>query len=156
DTKFSRAAGLSLASRGWENSPMPKTRSNNRAVQVVVLLVLTAASRTAAQQIYTTLPPITVTAQKVPEDPANLPVSVTAVSSDTLLATGLRSVSEAGWYAPNAFFSEFTARKLSNPRIRGVGASPSNPGVTSYIDGVPQLNANSSSIELVDIEQIEF
>src|SRR5262249_3814860 len=99
---------------------------------------------------------ITVTAQKAPEDPQTLPVSVTPVLADTLLLDGLRSVSEAGWFAPNTYFNEFTARKLSNARFRGVGASPANPGVTSYIDGVPQLNANSSSIELVEIEQIEF
>ena len=68
----------------------------------------------------------------------------------------MRSVSDAAGYAPNTFFNEFTARKLSNARFRGVGASPANPGVTSYIDGVPQLNANSSSIELIDVDQIEF
>jgi len=104
----------------------------------------------------TSLPPITVTAQKEPQDPANLPVSVTAVLSDTLTAAGLSSVSQAGWFAPNTFFNEFTARKLSNPRFRGVGSSPNNPGITSYIDGVPQLNANSSSIEFLDVEQVEF
>src|SRR5439155_19941265 len=96
------------------------------------------------------------TAQREPEDPQNLPVSVTTVSSDTLLLNGLNAISQAGWYAPNTFFNEFSARKLSNPRLRGVGASPTNPGITSYIDGVPQLNANSSSIELVDVQQIEF
>ena len=68
----------------------------------------------------------------------------------------MRSVSDAAVYAPNTFFNEFTARKLSNPRFRGIGSSPTNPGVTSYIDGVPQLNANSSSIELLDVDQIEF
>src|SRR4051794_32834235 len=106
----------------WENSPMSKTRVSAGALQLAVsLVVIASATRAAAQQVYTTLPPITVTAQKVPEDPANLPVSVTAVSGETIVATGLRSVSEAGWLAPNAFFNEFTARKLSNPRIRGVG-----------------------------------
>jgi iron complex outermembrane receptor protein len=104
----------------------------------------------------TTLPPITVTAQKEQDDPQKLPVSVTAVSNDTLEDAGIRSISEAGIYAPNAFFNEFSARKLSNPRFRGIGASPSNPGITSYIDGVPQLNANSSSVELIGVEQIEF
>lgn len=68
----------------------------------------------------------------------------------------LQPVSDAADYAPNTFFHEFTARKLSNPRFRGVGSSPNNPGVTTYIDGVPQLNANSSSIELMDVDQIEF
>jgi iron complex outermembrane receptor protein len=122
-----------------------------------MLAGLLVASRASAQPpLTTTLPPITVTAQKESDDPQNLPLSVTAVLNQTLMADAIRSVSESGWYAPNTFFNEFTARKLSNPRVRGVGASPSNPGVTSYIDGVPQLNANSSSIELVDVDQIEF
>src|SRR5216117_2753448 len=128
----------------------------NRSLAAGAFLALAASAPAAGQTLTTTLPPITVTAQKQPEDPQNLPVSVTVVLSDTLAADALRTVSEAGWFAPNTFFNEFTARKLSNPRIRGIGASPTNPGVTSYIDGVPQLNANSSSIELLDIDQIEF
>jgi iron complex outermembrane receptor protein len=102
------------------------------------------------------LPTITVTADKVPEDQQRTPVSVTAVPKATLEQAGVRTISDAAEYAPNTFFHEFTARKLSNPRFRGVGSSPNNPGVTTYIDGVPQLNANSSSIELMDVEQIEF
>jgi iron complex outermembrane receptor protein len=102
------------------------------------------------------LPTVTVTAQKEPETVQDVPVSVTAVTEQTLEDAGINSVSDAAQYAPNTFFNEFTARKLSNPRFRGVGSSPGNPGVTTYIDGVPQLNANSSSIELLDVSQIEF
>lgn len=102
------------------------------------------------------LPTITVTPQKEREDLLDSPVSVTAVTADTLGAGGARTVSEAAQYAPNVFFNEFTARKVSNPRFRGVGASPSNPGVVTYIDGVPQLQASSSSIELAGVDQIEF
>ena len=102
------------------------------------------------------LPIITVTAEKAPEDKQKTPVSVTAVPKETLEQAAVRTISDAADYAPNTFFHEFTARKLSNPRFRGVGSSPNNPGVTTYIDGVPQLNANSSSIELMDVEQIEF
>src|SRR6185503_12966685 len=36
------------------------------------------------------------------------------------------------------------------------GSSPANPAVTTYIDGVPQLNTNSSSIEFLDVDQVEF
>ena len=57
---------------------------------------------------------------------------------------------------PNTFFTEWSARKLSNARFRGISSSPNNPGITTYIDGVPQLSANSSSIELLDVNQIEF
>jgi iron complex outermembrane receptor protein len=65
-------------------------------------------------------------------------------------------VSDAGMYAPNTYFSEFTARKLTNPRFRGIGASPANPSITTFIDGVPILNANASNIELMDVQQVEF
>src|ERR1700752_5226426 len=93
---------------------------------------------------------VTVTAQKQPADPATLPVTLTVVTEDLLRAAGITFISDAGAYSPNTHFTEFSARKLSNARIRGVGASPANPGVTTYIDGVPQLNANSSSIEFID------
>jgi iron complex outermembrane receptor protein len=103
-----------------------------------------------------TLPPVIVTAPKEPTNITDVPGSVTAVTSETLTAAGVRIVSDAALFAPNTFFTEFTARKSSNPRFRGIGASPANPAVSTYIDGVPQLNVNSSSIELLDISQIEF
>ena len=81
---------------------------------------------------------------------------MTAVPKTTLTNAGVGIVSEAGQYSPNTFFTEFAARKLSNARFRGIGSSPANPGVTTYFDGVPQLNANTSSIDLLDVEQVEF
>jgi iron complex outermembrane receptor protein len=102
------------------------------------------------------LPQVTVTAQKEPEDIQKLPVSVTAVTQEIIEQAGLRIISDAAIYGPNMVFTEFTARKLSNARFRGIGSSPNNPAVTTYFDGVPQLNANSSSIDLLAIEQIEF
>lgn len=102
------------------------------------------------------VPTVTVTAQKEPEDKQKIPVSVTAISSETLDGAGIRVVSDAAIFAPNTFFTEWSARKLSNARFRGISSSPNNPGITTYIDGVPQLNANTSSVELLDVGQIEF
>src|SRR5688500_7985819 len=101
-----------------------------------------------------TLPTVTVTAQKEPADVQRLPVSVTVVPIEWL-ALG-SSVSDAGRFSPNTYFSEFTARKLTNPRFRGIGASPANPSITTFVDGVPLLNANASNIELMDVQQVEF
>jgi iron complex outermembrane receptor protein len=103
-----------------------------------------------------TLPTVIVTAQKEPADVKTVPASVTPVTHDTLSNAGIRVVSDAAIFAPNTYFSDFTARKVSNARFRGIGASPANPAITTYIDGVPQLNANSSSIEFLDVDQIEF
>ena len=101
-----------------------------------------------------TLPPVTVTAQKEPADVQRVPASVTVVPVDWLQLGS--TVSDAGIFAPNTYFSEFTARKLTNPRFRGIGASPANPSITTFIDGVPMLNANASNVELLDVQQVEF
>jgi iron complex outermembrane receptor protein len=118
--------------------------------------VATAQNPPPAPSPRIALPTVVVTAQKEPSDIKDVPASVTVVGEDTLAKSGVRIVSDAALFAPNTFFTEFTARKASNPRVRGIGASPANPAVTTYIDGVPQLSANSSSIELMDVSQIEF
>ena len=99
---------------------------------------------------------VTVTAQKEPAEAAKLPVSLTAITDDLIRTAGITFVSDAASFSPNTHFTEFSARKLSNPRMRGIGASPSNPGVTTYVDGVPQFNAASTSFDLVGVGQIEF
>lgn len=149
---------------------MPRwtVRSVGRAVGALVLALLIVPSGAFAQTaappqtpateapLRVRMPDVTVTAHKAPEDKQRLPVSVTAVSRETIRDAHIGIVSDAALYAPNTFFTELTARKLSNPRFRGIGSSPNNPGITTYIDGVPQLSANSSSLELLDVERIEI
>src|SRR5512137_2271010 len=134
-----------------------------KAKALCFLLLMAGAARAGAQAGSTppplnrfVLPPVIVTADKMPADAQRLPVSVTAVSGSLVDSAGIASISDASFLSPNTRFVDLSARKVSNPFIRGVGASPANPAVTTYIDGVPQLNANSSSVELLDIEQIEF
>ena len=129
-----------------------------RALFVVCVSVFTPVSQLLAQgQVARiVLPPVVVTAQKEPADAQTLPGSVTAVSRDTLVNAGVTVLREAAIYAPNVHFSDFTARKLSNTRFRGIGSSPANPAITTYVDGVPQLHANTSSMDLLDVERVEF
>ena len=130
------------------------------AVALLLSSALVQAQSAPAQTGQSTptfqLPTLIVTAQKEPADAQALPLSLTTVSAPTLRNAGVERVSDAGVYAPNVQFTEFTARKLSNARFRGIGASPANPSITTLFDGVPQLHANSASIELVDVEQVEF
>jgi iron complex outermembrane receptor protein len=107
-------------------------------VAFALLVPVVAGAQTAALPRLV-LPTVTVTAQKEPADRQAVPVSVTAIPAETLWDARVSLVSDAAMYAPNTFFNEFSARKLSNVYVRGVGSSPGNPGVTTYIDGVPQL-----------------
>jgi iron complex outermembrane recepter protein len=99
---------------------------------------------------------ITVTARKESEPVLTTPLSITAVTESTLRDADIQVVKDAAANAPNAFINEFSARALSNPFFRGIGGSPTNPGVSTFIDGVPQLNSFSSNIEMVDVGQVEF
>ncbi|MEW5984093.1 MAG: TonB-dependent receptor [Acidobacteriota bacterium] len=135
---------------------------SHRVSCVAVLVFVTplvafaqSGSQPPATPVFT-LPPVIVTAQKEPANPQQLPVSVTAVARDTLESAGITMLGDAAPFAPNIHFSELSARKVSNIFVRGIGSSPANPGITTYIDGVPQLNSISSSVELVDVERIEF
>lgn len=127
--------------------------------RLAVLIALAGPAAALAQSTQApsiTLPTVTVTAQKEAEDVKLVPASITAVTAGTIANAGLRVVTDAAVLAPNTVFTEFTARKVSNARFRGIGSSPGNPAVTTYFDGVPQLNSNSSNIELLDVDQIEF
>jgi iron complex outermembrane recepter protein len=147
----------------YRRSPVHEPSVARAVVSVAAVVVLfpspTLAQSTAQGTQPTAtfqLPTLIVTAQKEPADAQALPLSLTTVSTETLRNAGVQIVSDAGAYAPNLQFTEFTARKLSNARFRGIGASPANPSITTLFDGVPQLHANSASIELLDVEQIEF
>jgi iron complex outermembrane receptor protein len=124
------------------------------AAYVAAVLVLPNVTR-AQSNPQVTWPTVTVTAQKEPADQQSLPVSISAVPADWLRLSRITWITDAVVFAPNAVVTEFTARKLSNPRVRAIGASPANPAVTTYVDGVPVLNANASSMEFTGVEQVE-
>jgi iron complex outermembrane receptor protein len=126
-----------------------------RAALLLLLIPAHAAAQTNSSPSVV-LPPVIVTAERESADLKTVPASITPVNAETIRDSGILNVTDAGIFAPNTMFTEFTARKVSNARFRGIGASPSNPAITTYFDGVPQLNSNSSNIELIDVGQIEF
>ena len=130
-----------------------------RAVAMPALFIAILPATAPGQQAGNTtvqLPVVTVVADKLPAPAQDVPESLTAVAAKTIQDDGDATVKDAAIFAPNVFINEFGAQKLSNPFFRGIGNSPNNPGVTTFIDGVPQMNANSSSIQLLDVDQVEF
>lgn len=130
-----------------------------RLLLAAIVALFVSGARASAQQedpLRVDLPPVVVTAPKEPVDKQKVPASITAVPKATVDAAAITALSDVASLAPNTFFSEFQARKLSFPTFRGITSGPGNPAVTTYVDGVPMIHTNATSLELIDVEQVEF
>src|SRR5688572_4507803 len=111
---------------------MPRTCAAFRCLPLALALGtisqgwLVAQVAPSAAPGVTKLPSIIVTAQKEAQPLENTPVSMTAATRSFIEDSGIRYVNDAAMFAPNTVLTEFSARKLSNPRFRGIGASPNN------------------------------
>jgi len=97
-----------------------------------------------------------VTARKRVEPLREVPLSATVVDAQALQESGLIEVSDLTSRVPNAVFSEFSARRLSFPFVRGVGSGLGEPAVITYIDDVPQFGSGGTNLPLLAVERIEF
>lgn len=99
---------------------------------------------------------IVVTARKRPEQTQKTPGSMTVRSLEDLNATGMTDLRLASRGIPSLTLGTFSTRRLTFPYIRGIGSGQNAPGVTTYIDGVPQLSYVTANQELLGAERIEF
>lgn len=103
---------------------------------------------------------IVVTAQKREKNLQNVPVAITALSTDTLRANRITDVGQLSGLAPN-----LTARvsaggsNIASFTMRGVTSYGSVPGsdkeISIYLDGVYISTAWASLFELPDVQRIE-
>ncbi len=100
---------------------------------------------------------IVVTARKRDETLADVPIAVTAIDGDTLVARGFNSVRDAAVLSPGLNInSDGTGRAFVS--IRGVGVTlvqSVQPGVGLFIDGIYQPNTAYLNNPLLDVERIE-
>jgi iron complex outermembrane recepter protein len=99
---------------------------------------------------------IVVTAQKRSERLSEVPLSITAVSAETLAAAGAKGTSDLTTLVPAMNF--VTNGAFANPTIRGVGSTVVGAGadanVAFYIDGVYRPNQTANLTDLVDVDSI--
>ncbi|MCX6854013.1 MAG: TonB-dependent receptor [Verrucomicrobia bacterium] len=104
----------------------------------------------------TEIEPLFLIAPKLAGSLLRSPLSAIVSDAEFLHSAIVRTTQEAAIYAPSTFFAEASARRMSMPYVRGLGGSGLNPGVTTFIDGVPQLHASSSSLTLLDVAQVDL
>ena len=116
-----------------------------------------AAAQTAPAAGGSTVEEIIVTAQKRSERLVDVPIAITAVTSQKLADSGVSSTQQLGNVVPGLRLDLQGA--TSQPTIRGVGSALAGPGVGSavavYIDGIYQPNPIAAAFELADVDSIQ-
>ncbi len=103
---------------------------------------------------------LVVTAQKRAQDIQDVPISMTALTSQFIEDSGLTSVLDMSQYVPNVQINAVTDSRSTAIRIRGIGSDGNNAGIDSsvgvFIDGIFMGRSGAASItDLVDVERIE-
>jgi outer membrane receptor protein involved in Fe transport len=103
---------------------------------------------------------ITITATKRAQNIQDVPIAVTAITSEGLEARGITDVKELQQAAPSLVITDSNSTTNGGViRIRGMGTSGNNPGlesaVGSFIDGVYRARAGLALQDLIDVERVE-
>src|ERR1043165_9918640 len=103
---------------------------------------------------------IVVTARRREENLQNVPVAITALTSDQLLEQNVRTLEDMTAYAPNIKVNAGRATTSTiNAYIRGVGQKDPlwgfEPGVGIYMDDVYIARPQGALLDVYDVERIE-
>jgi iron complex outermembrane recepter protein len=100
---------------------------------------------------------IVVTAERRSERLEDVPMAITALSSEDLIKAGVVNIMDLGQVVPGLLMS---ANGINvQPAIRGVtsngGGVGDNPAVAVYLDGIYEPNQLTLRFDLPDVEQVE-
>ena len=136
-----------------------------KALRLATLLASTAMAMPAIAQDSATedtggIGDIVVTAQKRAENVQDVPLAISAVSSEYLESRDISSIDRLGSIAPNVKIERAPSNKtISQIAIRGsVTINPAvtwEPAVGLYLDGVYIAKAQGSIFDVADLERVE-
>ncbi|HKR37174.1 MAG TPA: TonB-dependent receptor, partial [Steroidobacteraceae bacterium] len=107
-----------------------------------------------------TIEQVTVTARRREESLQDVPVAITALTSEQLLEQNVRTLEDMTAYAPNIKVNAGRATTSTiNAYIRGVGQNDPlwgfEPGVGIYLDDVYIARPQGALLDVYDVERIE-
>ena len=97
---------------------------------------------------------VIVTAQKREENPQDLPLSISTISSQQVEEYRLWNIKQITGIVPN-LYSANPGDNRNVTSVRGIVSSSYDPAVATYVDGVNQFNLDTYIAQLEDIERIE-
>jgi iron complex outermembrane receptor protein len=100
---------------------------------------------------------IVVTAQRRNERLRDVPISITALTQETLEKSGVQNSLDIARLTPGVQLTQYGLQ--IQPSIRGISASGAgvgnSPNVAMYVDGVYQPNSASMLVDMPDVEAVE-
>ena len=145
--------GLAMPAMAQDTAPAVTTPPTASGVE-------NAAVTPAAQEADdATSAEIVVTAQGRAQVLADVPVAISAVSSESLQNSGANDIRQLNQLAPSLLVSSTGNEANAAPRIRGIGTVGDNPGLESsvvvFIDGVYRSRSGIGMNELGEIDRVE-
>jgi iron complex outermembrane receptor protein len=102
---------------------------------------------------------VIVTASRKAEPLQEVPISVSAFTSDFFRDSGVNNLAGLEQYTPSLKITPGTDSRSTSIRIRGIGSVGTNSGVDPsvgiFIDGVYQGRAGMSISDLIDVQRVE-
>lgn len=149
------------------------TQPNRRDTRLIVAIASTLAAAatfaTPAVRAETSAAPevgleeVTVTARRRAESLQDVPLSVTAFTSEAIANRGIRNIADVARLTPGLSFDKGFAPQDTRPSIRGLPTTRGRPPIGILLDGIDISSesiatAGGSSfmnLKLVDVERIE-
>ncbi|URW74678.1 TonB-dependent receptor [Sphingomonas donggukensis] len=142
-------ATAAIAAPAWAQSTAPAPQDATTA----------PAEDQAQDQAPVSAGDIVVTATRRAERLADVPVAVSAVSSEQLQLSGATDIRSLNQLAPSLLVSSTGTEANGSARIRGIGTVGDNPGlessVATFIDGVYRSRTGAGLNELGEVERVE-
>lgn len=144
-----------------------KTPTTLLAASAVLLLALPPSGFSAESSKSTqaskadTIPEIIVSARKREENIQNVPIAISAFTTEEMQERGLTSLEDLSRFTPSFTFHSAYGRNLQFERpsmrglttiINGVGGSKA---VTTFIDGI-YVGGSASTVEIANLERVEI
>jgi len=119
-----------------------------------------AAAPDASADEAVQLPTFTVGATLRDEPVLSVPIPVSVISGDQMMAAGLRDLSDLTSEMPSLTFRAGASNKDTSLLIRGVGTITTSPGVepdvSTVVDGVVLARPGQATMDLMDLDHIEI
>ena len=128
------------------------------SAMVLVPGALLPVSALAQSAVMTELAEIVVTARKREESLQDIPVAVTAFSSEQLTKRGISELDDVAMYTPGLVFEDFSSSFNAAPVMRGltqVNVSSEVQNVATFVDGVYVQRNYAVDIGMADVSRIE-